>query len=123
MPVARVLLCDDCAPIRELVRLVLELEGIEVVGEAGDGGAAIEEAGRWQPDVVLLDLSMPAMDGLEALPEIRRVAPGSKVVVLSGFDNPGLVARALELGAVRYVEKGGPPEEIVAAVEEAAAAA
>lgn len=117
---ARVLLCDDCAPVRELVRLVLELEGIDVVGEAGDGGAAIEEAGRCQPDVVLLDLSMPAMDGLEALPEIRRVAPQAKVVVLSGFDNPVIVERALELGAVRYVEKGGRPEEIVAAVEEAA---
>ncbi|MGH3029929.1 MAG: response regulator [Gaiellaceae bacterium] len=116
---SRVLLCDDCAPVRELVRLVLELEGIEVVGEAGDGGAAIEEAGRCQPDVVLLDLSMPAMDGLEALPEIRRVAPQAKVVVLSGFDNPVIVERALELGAVRYVEKGGRPEEIVAAVEEA----
>ncbi|MGH3093620.1 MAG: response regulator [Gaiellaceae bacterium] len=117
---ARVLLCDDCAPVRELVRLVLELEGIQVVGEAGDGGAAIEEAGRCQPDVVLLDLSMPAMDGLEALPEIRRVAPQARVVVLSGFDNPVIVERALELGAVRYVEKGGRPEEIVAAVEEAA---
>jgi DNA-binding NarL/FixJ family response regulator len=117
---ARVLLCDDCAPVRELVRLVLESEGIEVVGEVGDGGAAIEEAGRCQPDVVLLDISMPAMDGLEALPEIRRVAPQARVVVFSGFDNPVIVERALELGAVRYVEKGGRPEEIVAAVEEAA---
>jgi DNA-binding NarL/FixJ family response regulator len=117
---ARVLLCDDCAPVRELVRLVLEVEGIQVVGEVGDGGAAIEEAGRCQPDVVLLDLSMPTMDGLEALPEIRRVAPQARVVVLSGFDNPLIVERALELGAVRYVEKGGRPEEIVAAVEEAA---
>ncbi|HZB85213.1 MAG TPA: response regulator transcription factor [Gaiellaceae bacterium] len=117
---ARVLLCDDCAPVRELVRLVLESEGIEVVGEVADGGAAVEEAGRCQPDVVLLDISMPAMDGLEALPEIRRVAPQARVVVYSGFDNPVIVERALELGAVRYVEKGGRPEEIVAAVEEAA---
>jgi DNA-binding NarL/FixJ family response regulator len=120
MPGARVLLCDDCAPVRELVRLVLESEGIEVVGEVGDGGAAIQEAERCQPDVVLLDLSMPAMDGLEALPEIRRAAPRARVVVLSGFDNPVIVERALELGAVRYVEKGCRPEEIVAAVEEAA---
>jgi DNA-binding NarL/FixJ family response regulator len=119
---ARVLLCDDCAPVRELVRLVLEGEGIEVVGEVADGGAAIEEAGRCQPDVVLLDISMPAMDGLEALPEIQRVAPQARVVVFSGFDNPVIVERALELGAVRYVEKGGRPEEIVAAVEEAAGA-
>jgi DNA-binding NarL/FixJ family response regulator len=121
MPGARVLLCDDSVPVRELVRLVLELAGIEVVGEVGDGGAAIEAARRCQPDVVLLDLSMPEMDGLEALPAIRRVAPESKVVVLSGFANPGIVERALELGAVRYVKKGSSPEEIVAAVEEAAA--
>jgi DNA-binding NarL/FixJ family response regulator len=120
MASARVLLCDDCAPVRELVRLVLESEGIEVVGEVADGGAAIEEAGRCQPDVVLLDISMPAMDGLEALPEIQRVAPQARVVVFSGFDNPVIVERALELGAVRYVEKGGRPEEIIAAVEEAA---
>ena len=119
---ARVLLCDDCAPVRELVRLVLESEGIEVVGEVADGGAAVEEAGRCQPDVILLDISMPAMDGLEALPEIRRVAPQARVVVYSGFDNPVIVERALELGAVRYVDKGGRPEEIVAAVEEAAGA-
>jgi DNA-binding NarL/FixJ family response regulator len=119
---ARVLLCDDCTPVRELVRLVLESEGIEVVGEVADGGAAVEEAGRCQPDVILLDISMPAMDGLEALPEIRRVAPQARVVVYSGFDNPVIVERALELGAVRYVEKGGRPEEIVAAVEEAAGA-
>jgi DNA-binding NarL/FixJ family response regulator len=121
MPGARVLLCDDCAPVRELVRLVLELAGIEVVGEADDGGTAVEEAGRCQPDVVLLDLSMPEMDGLEALPEIRRVAPEARIVILSGFDNPLIVERALELGAVRYLKKGGRPEEIVAAVEEAAA--
>lgn len=118
----RVLLCDDSAQIRELVRIVLELEGNEVVGEAGNGREAIQAAESEQPDVVLLDLSMPVMDGLEALPEIRRVAPETKVVVLSGFDNELLVTQALELGAVRYVAKGGDPVEIVGAVSEASAA-
>ncbi|HEU4449711.1 MAG TPA: response regulator transcription factor [Gaiellaceae bacterium] len=118
----RVLLCDDSGTLRELLRVVLELEGHEVVAEAENGAEAVAAAEREQPDIVLLDLSMPVMDGLEALPEIRRVAPASRVVVFSGFDNEALVARALELGAIRYVAKGGDPDEIVGAVSEAAAA-
>jgi DNA-binding NarL/FixJ family response regulator len=120
--VTRVLLCDDSPRIRELVRIVLEVEGDEVVGEASNGWEAVEQAERAQPDVVLLDLSMPVMDGLEALPEILRVAPGARVVVLSGFENPLLTKRALERGAVRCVVKGGDPREIVVAVAEASAA-
>jgi DNA-binding NarL/FixJ family response regulator len=112
-----VLVCDDSAHIRELVRLLLEMEGNSVVAEAENGRQAIVEAERHQPDVVLLDLSMPVMDGLEALPEIQRVAPEARVVVLSGFDNASLVAHALELGAESYVTKGGDPAEILAAVE------
>jgi DNA-binding NarL/FixJ family response regulator len=114
--VTRVLLCDDSPQIRELVRVVLELEGNEVVSEAENGREAVDEAERLQPDVVLLDLSMPVMDGLEALPEIKRVAPRARIVVLSGFDNDRLVSQALALGADRYVPKGGDPDEIVDAV-------
>jgi DNA-binding NarL/FixJ family response regulator len=114
--VTRVLLCDDSPQIRELLRIVLELEGNEVVSEAGNGREAVEEAERLQPDVVLLDLSMPVMDGLEALPEIRRVAPEARIIVLSGFDNDRLVSQALALGADQYVPKGGDPNEIVDAV-------
>jgi DNA-binding NarL/FixJ family response regulator len=114
--VTRVLLCDDSPQIRELVRVVLELEGNEVVSEAENGREAVDEAERLQPDVVLLDLSMPVMDGLEALPEIKRVAPDTRIVVLSGFDNQRLVSQALALGADGYVPKGGDPEEIVHAV-------
>jgi DNA-binding NarL/FixJ family response regulator len=112
----RVLLCDDSPQIRELVRIVLELEGNEVVSEAENGREAVDEAERLQPDVVLLDLSMPVMDGLEALPEIKRVAPEARIVVLSGFDNDRLVSQALALGADHYVPKGGDPDEIVDAV-------
>jgi DNA-binding NarL/FixJ family response regulator len=119
MPGRRVLLCDDSAQLRELVRAVLEIEGNVVVGEAENGRDAIGQAERHQPDVVVLDLSMPVMDGLEALPEIRRVAPQAKVVVLSGFDNRALVEQALGLGAECFIEKGRSPHEIVAAVEAA----
>jgi DNA-binding NarL/FixJ family response regulator len=114
--VTRVLLCDDSPQIRELVRIVLELEGNEVVSEAENGREAVVEAERLQPDVVLLDLSMPVMDGLEALPEIKRVAPEARIIVLSGFDNDRLVSQALALGADHYVPKGGDPNEIVDAV-------
>jgi DNA-binding NarL/FixJ family response regulator len=114
--VRRVLLCDDSPQIRELVRIVLELEGNEVVSEADNGRDAVDEAERLQPDVVVLDLSMPVMDGLEALPEVRRVAPGARIVVLSGFDNERLVSQAFALGADYYVPKGGDPDEIVDAV-------
>ena len=112
----RVLVCDDSPQIRELVRIVLELEGDEVVGEAENGREAVDEAERLQPEVVLLDLSMPVMDGLEALPEIRRVAPQARIIVLSGFDRDRLVSQALALGADHYVPKGGDPDEIVDAV-------
>ena len=112
----RVLVCDDSPQIRELVRIVLELEGNEVVGEAENGCEAVDEAERLQPEVVLLDLSMPVMDGLEALPQIKRVAPQARIIVLSGFDNDRLVSQALALGADHFVPKGGDPDEIVDAV-------
>jgi DNA-binding NarL/FixJ family response regulator len=123
MPGLQVMLVDDSALLRELVRIVLEDGGNAVVAEARTGREAVAEAANHQPDVVLLDLSMPEMDGLEALPELRRVAPRTKVVVLTGFDNPALAAHALELGAARYIVKGATPGEILSAVEEAAAAA
>lgn len=122
MPGVQVMLVDDSALIRELVRMVLEDGGNAVVAEARTGQEAVGQAAEHQPDVVLLDLSMPEMDGLEALPEIRRVSPKTKIVVLTGFDSPVLAAHALELGASRYLVKGATPAEIVSAVEEAAAA-
>jgi DNA-binding NarL/FixJ family response regulator len=116
-----VLICDDVAGIRELLRTVIGLSPrLRVVGEASDGREAIAEAARTQPDVVLLDLVMPNMDGLEALQEIRRVAPASRVVILSGLDASAMAEEALKLGAVRYVEKGADPDTIAATLEEVA---
>ncbi len=113
-PARRVLIVDDTPDIRFLVRLVLDQDGrFEVVGEAGDGAEAIEAAGRLQPDVVLLDLAMPVMDGLEALPGICVQSPSSKVVVLSGFNASEMKAEAMSLGAASYLEKGGIGERLV----------
>jgi DNA-binding NarL/FixJ family response regulator len=112
--VHRVLLADDVGELRALVRLTLERSGsFEVVAEAGNGEEAIEAAGSVQPDLVLLDVSMPVMDGLEALPLILEASPGARVVMLSGFAEERLGDEARRLGAIAYLEKGVPPRELV----------
>jgi diguanylate cyclase (GGDEF)-like protein len=114
----RVLLADDTASIRTLLRFQLELDGdCVVVGEACDGAQAVAMAAELRPDIVLLDLAMPVMDGLEALPAIREVAPRAKVVVLSGFESAQMAEDAFFLGADAYLEKGAESEDIVALVK------
>ena len=114
MDVFRVVVADDFADMRHLVKVSLERSGrFEVVGEAGDGAEAIARAAELQPDIVLLDLSMPVMSGMEALPKIREAAPDTKVVVLSGFDRSRMESQALAGGALGYIEKGLRPEQLV----------
>jgi DNA-binding NarL/FixJ family response regulator len=109
----RVLLCDDTRDIRLLLALALELAGgFQVVGEAADGSEAIAQAATHQPDVVLLDLAMPVLDGLQALPLIRESAPDALVVVLSGFGADAMGEEAVRLGAATYVQKGVNPTEL-----------
>jgi DNA-binding NarL/FixJ family response regulator len=118
-----VLICDNAEAIRVLLGIVVELRpGLRVVGEARDGNEAVAEAKRLQPDVILLDLSMPGRSGFDALPEIRQVAPAAQVIVLSGFVASLVEDEVLRLGAVRFIEKGVDPEVIAAAIEEVAAA-
>ncbi len=120
-PRTRVFLVDDVRELRMLLRLVLEEDpGLEVVGEASDGREGVEGVERTQPDVVLLDLSMPDMDGLEAIPLIRERAPEARIVVLSGHE-PGRVSlEALHQGATRYVNKASELDAIRAAVRDVA---
>ncbi len=109
--------------MRVLLGVTVSLRaGLHVVGEAQDGEQAISEAERLQPDVILLDLSMPRRTGLDALPEIKRVAPNAKVIVLSGFAASMIASDVLAHGADRYIEKGVPPDTIAATIEEVAAA-
>ena len=111
----RVVLADDAGELRALVRLALERSGqFEVIAEAGNGQEAIDAVGAHEPDLVLLDVSMPVMDGLEALPRILEAAPNTTVVMLSGFTEERLGAEARRLGAAAYLEKGVPPKALVA---------
>jgi DNA-binding NarL/FixJ family response regulator len=117
---ARVLIADDAAPIRQLVTTLLLLEGFEVVGEARDGIEAVSLAKELRPDVVVLDISMPRLGGLEAIPLILEASPGTQIVMLSALATDHLKAQALELGAIDFLEKRAIADEIVAAVQSAA---
>ncbi len=113
----RVVIADDAAGLRRLLRAVLTRGAeFEVVGEAGNGAEAVVEVSRTRPDLVLLDLAMPVMDGLEALPKIVAVSPQTRVVVLSGFDAAQMEDEARALGAHGYLTKGLSPDHMVAAL-------
>jgi CheY-like chemotaxis protein len=118
----RVVIVDDTEDLRFLLRHALERAGMEVVGEAGDGRAGIEVVSETQPDVVLLDLAMPVLDGRAALPRICREAPDARVVVLSGFGADLMSEELLELGAFGYVEKGHSISRIVEFIEDVVSA-
>jgi DNA-binding NarL/FixJ family response regulator len=112
-----VLLCDDQALVRVGLRKILDAEDdLEVVGEAGDGEDAVAEAGRLRPDIVLMDIRMPVLDGIEATRRIAGAQPAIRVVMLTTFGLDGYVYDALRAGASGFMLKGAPPEEIVAAV-------
>ena len=115
----RVLVVDDAANLRELLTLLLEVEDdFEVVGTAADGRQAIDAAQALKPDVVLLDLAMPVMDGLQALPELRGLLPNSRIVIFSGFEHEALAEEAMQAGADAYIEKGTSVTQLVAQLRE-----
>ena len=110
----RVLLVEDDNPLRALQRIILEeTGGFRIIGEAEDGRQAIRLAKTLQPELILLDLAMPVMGGLEALPQLRQVAPGSRIVVVTMLQRDGVEAEALRLGANAYIDKGLDSAEFV----------
>jgi DNA-binding NarL/FixJ family response regulator len=120
----RVLLCDDVQAFRALVRYSLEdEEGIEVVGEAADGNEGIRQAIDLQPDVILLDLSMPECDGLEAIPVMSEHAPRAQIVALSGFTADRMAEPVIARGARAYLEKGVELAQVAATIRSVFAAA
>ncbi|NMR19746.1 PAS domain S-box protein [Cellulomonas fimi] len=120
----RIALVDDAPEVRALLRLRLRLTGaFTVVAEGGNGHDAVRIAREEHPDLMLLDVSMPELGGLDAIGAVRGVSPDTKVVLYSGFDEEGLEARALELGAAAFVQKSAHVEELIAALTAIADAA
>jgi CheY-like chemotaxis protein len=114
----RVVICDDQPGFRQLVAIVLNLDpDLEVVGETADGRQAIQLVRELRPDVLLLDIAMPVMDGLEALPQIRESAPETQVVMLTGVVSESVRQRALDAGACLFLEKGIDVETLVAQIK------
>jgi DNA-binding NarL/FixJ family response regulator len=109
----RILLVDDHPLTRSALAALLSQNGFTVVGEAADGDAAIGQARALEPDLILLDLSMPGMTGLEALPKLREAAPGAEVVVLTASGTEDNLLGAIRGGAAGYLLKSEPPERIV----------
>jgi DNA-binding NarL/FixJ family response regulator len=117
----RVLVADDLQAIRTLVRTNLEFDGrFEVVGEAANGLEAVDMVHRLNPDVVVLDLAMPEMDGLAAISKIRQTSPGTKILVLSAFPDSHSSGLVHELGANGFMPKDRPMEEVMDKVAEIA---
>jgi DNA-binding NarL/FixJ family response regulator len=109
----RILLVDDHPLTRSALAGLLTQHGFDVVGEASDGEEAIEAAARLEPDLILLDLSMPGLDGLSALPRLRAAAPACEVVVLTASGTEENLLGAIRGGAAGYLLKSEPPERIV----------
>lgn len=114
------LICDDFDAIRAALAEVVALSPVlQVIGEARDGTQAINETLRLRPDVILLDLAMPVMTGIEALPELRRVAPEATIIVISGFADAVVGDEVRALGADGYIEKGADINTILKTLEQA----
>ena len=116
----RILIVDDHPVVRHGLRTLLEVqEGWEVIGEAVDGLEALEKAERLSPDVILLDISMPKMNGVEACRLIRKAQPASEILIVTQHDSAQMMREAQEAGARGYVVKSNAGRDLLAAVEAA----
>jgi DNA-binding NarL/FixJ family response regulator len=122
MSVIRLLIVDDHPVVRTGLRGMFETDpGFEVVGEAGDGAQAIEQVRATRPDLVLMDLQMPVLDGVAAIERIRQLPEPPPVLVLTTYDSDNQILRAVEAGAAGYLLKDAPRETLFAAVRSAVA--
>jgi len=117
VPLARVLLADDHGVLRAGLRMLLSAESdMEVVGEAGDGQHVLENAADLKPDVILLDLTMPGMDGLAALPRLNKITPQTRILILTMHEDEAYLRQALHHGAAGYVLKKAVDTELLSAI-------
>ena len=117
---AEILIVDDFKEWRLRLRSFLELiPGFRVVAEAADGLQAVEKAAQWHPDIVLLDIGMPNLNGIEAAPRIRRVSPQSRIIFLTQEHDRDIRAAALAIGAAAYLLKSTPACELQRTIESA----
>ena len=114
----RLLLADDHALLRQSLRTLLEREGLEVIGEAGGGGEAVDLAERLHPDVAIVDFSMPDQNGVEAIKRIAEVSPTTRTIILSMYDGASYIRAARAAGAMAYVIKGQSVSELLRAIRE-----
>jgi two-component system, NarL family, nitrate/nitrite response regulator NarL len=119
-PPLRVIVVDDHARYRQGIVRALETAGEIVVGEAGDGRSALELIRTQQPDVALIDVNMPGLDGIDVVGELARQGPDVPVVLLSAFSDEALVSSGLQAGAAAYVTKAADRHKILAAISSAA---
>ncbi|MFI0451578.1 response regulator [Actinomadura sp. 6N118] len=118
----RIVLADDHPVVRGGLRALLgSIEGLSVVGEAGDGHAAVREAVTHRPDVLVMDIQMPGLDGIEATREVTRAAPGVAVLMLTMYEDDDSVFAAMRAGAAGYLLKGAQQDEIARAIRAVAA--
>ena len=110
----RIVVAEDNRDVQAMIEMTLELGGFTVVGQAYDGREALELVRELQPDILLLDLHMPDVGGLEVIPEVEAIAPRCKVVVHSAIGAMFVTDSALKAGATAYIEKGVSPRSIVA---------
>ena len=116
----RILVADDHEVIRNGLVNLLKGEEVEIVAQADNAQSAVEQTLELKPDVVLMDIRMPDTEGLAALEQLQKDSPETKVVMLSTYDNPTYVARAVALGAADYILKGSSREELIKAIQTAA---
>ncbi len=112
----RVFLADDHAIFRDGLRALLQRHDVEIVGEAGDGHEAMTEIERTRPDVVVMDIAMPHLNGLEVTRRLRKKMPRTRVLVLSMYEDPDFVRQILDAGASGYVLKGSASKELLDAL-------
>ncbi len=116
---ASILLADDLAFIKMVQKEILEKKGYQVIGEAADGIEVIEKYKKLKPDIVIMDITMPRMDGLNALKAVKQIDPDARVIVCSALGQQRLIIDAIKMGAKDFIVKPFEPDRLTAAIQKA----